>query len=248
MIYSAVILISLVYLLTFILIRINKYSDKAKKSAILVLLFLSLGAILKILEIADPSVKMDYIIQLVYSLTVFGAFVALSFYIKFLETPPSLTVHHSTKLPKNGGSEPKLVGAYLVSGSRSRIVDLINMIRELNAPILVFTRYPTFYQDLGENIKVIWITQASEDGIPPTKLHVIQDYAIKFAKENKYAVVIIDCVEYLLLYNEFASVFKFLASLKDYLIMMNSALVLAVDEKALDEKYYTLLLNEFEPL
>ncbi|WP_237710122.1 DUF835 domain-containing protein [Pyrococcus sp. ST04] len=187
------------------------------------------------------------VIYVTYSFIIFGMIVAITWYVRFLEEEYPFIIKPMER-GSPGGNGEKLLGAYIVSGARSRIVDLINMIRELNAPILVFTRSPDFYRGLGENIRTVWITQASEEGIPPTKLHVIQEYAIRFAKENGYAVIIIDCLEYLLIYNEFPSVFKFLVNLKDHLLMLNSALVLAVDEKALEQRQYTLLLNEFEPL
>ncbi|AEC51257.1 hypothetical protein PNA2_0340 [Pyrococcus sp. NA2] len=237
-------ILALMYLFVFLAIRIKRAENRDARSLIaVVLVLISLAILIKGFEMFHGNVK---VAQLLYSIALFGIVVALSMYIRAIETPP-LKVQQ-VKVAKNSQNGSKLHGAYLISGSRARIVDVINMIRDINAPILIFTRYPSFYRNLGGNVKVIWVTQASEDGVPPTKLHVIQDYAIKFAKENGYAVVIIDCLEYLLLYNEFASVFKFLASLKDYLIMMNSALILAVDERALDEKHYTLLLNEFEPL
>ncbi|CAB49225.1 DUF835 domain-containing protein [Pyrococcus abyssi] len=238
---EAIVFLGLLYFLVSLLVRIRKFSGSIKRFALIIIVLLGIDVFLK-------GVEMLYnhsLVSIVSSLALFGVFVILSLGLKHLEAPPMKV--QQVKVSMNGENSG-FVGAYIIPGSRSRIVDLINMIKELNAPVLVFTRYPSFYRNLGENIRVVWITQASEDGIPPTKLHVIQDYAIRFARENKNAVIIIDCLEYLLLYNEFSSVFKFLANLKDHLVMMNSALILAVDQKALETKYYNMLLNEFEPL
>ncbi|MFA4663242.1 DUF835 domain-containing protein [Pyrococcus kukulkanii] len=242
--------ISLLYLLMFFIQRINRYSGKARKAVIGLTGFLTSAVIVRAVETFEKLTKGEEIrpvIYVIYSFAILGLMVMVTWYVRFLEEEYLFIIQHQKKPSENGGGE-KLIGAYIISGARSRIVDLINMIKELNAPILIFTRSPDFYKDLGENVRVVWITQASEEGIAPTKLHVIQEYAIRFAKENSYAVIIIDCLEYLLIYNEFPSVFKFLVNLKDHLLMLNSALVLAVDEKALEPRQYTLLLNEFEPL
>lgn len=76
---------------------------------------------------------------------------------------------------------------------------------------------------------------------------MIQDYAIKFARENG-GVVLIDCLEYLLTYNDFSNVFKFLINLKDQLLLLGASFIIAADEKAIGEREYRILLNEFEPL
>jgi len=242
--------ISLLYLLMFFIQRINRYSGKARKAVIGLTGFLTSAVIVRAVEMFEKLTKGEEIgsvIYVIYSFAILGLMIMVTWYVRFLEEEYLFIIQSQKKASENGGGE-KLIGAYIISGARSRIVDLINMIKELNAPILIFTRSPDFYKDLGENVRVVWITQASEEGIAPTKLHVIQEYAIRFAKENSYAVIIIDCLEYLLIYNEFPSVFKFLVNLKDHLLMLNSALVLAVDEKALEPRQYTLLLNEFEPL
>nr|WP_239233773.1 DUF835 domain-containing protein [Thermococcus chitonophagus] len=250
LIYSLVITISLLYLLVFFIRRINRYSGKVRKAIVGLTGFLTLAVIVRAVETFGKFTgksEVGAVTYVIYSFTILGMMIMITWYVKFLEEEYPFIIQPQKKVGENGGGE-KLIGAYIISGARSRIVDLINMIKELNAPILIFTRSPDFYKDLGENVRVVWITQASDEGIPPTKLHVIQEYAIRFAKENNYAVIIIDCLEYLLIYNEFPSVFKFLVNLKDHLLMLNSALVLAVDEKALEPRQYTLLLNEFEPL
>ncbi|AEH23902.1 DUF835 domain-containing protein [Pyrococcus yayanosii] len=248
--YDITMLAVIGYVWLFFLRRWNRYMAELRSFARRAAIFLGFGFIGRVIDLVDNFIEVPYgeiATAILYGVSIAGVIYTTVHYLKFLEVKYVL-VSPSPKIANNNSEEKKLVGAYIISGSRVKIVEVINMIKELKVPILVFTRSPEFYKGLDENVKIVWISQATDVGIPPTKLHVIQDYAIRFARESNHAIVVIDCLEYLLIYNEFSSVFKFLVNLKDHLRMLNSALILAVDEKALDKRQYHLLINEFEPL
>ncbi|USS40157.1 DUF835 domain-containing protein [Thermococcus aggregans] len=94
----------------------------------------------------------------------------------------------------------------------------------------------------------IWLSRVEEkDAVDPTKLHVLQDKIIRFLKENGgKAVVYFEGAEYLILYNDFPSVAKFLFSLKDHVTFNESLLILYFPLNVLDRVQESMLLREFE--
>lgn len=97
--------------------------------------------------------------------------------------------------------------------------------------------------------RFLWLTRVERKGIQPTKLHVMLEEIVRFIKEKGGGVLVyIDSIEYLLLYNDFNTVAKFLFSLKDYIMIENSLLLLFASPSTLEEKYYKLLIREFEEI
>ncbi|WP_087035913.1 DUF835 domain-containing protein [Thermococcus litoralis] len=96
--------------------------------------------------------------------------------------------------------------------------------------------------------KFIWLSRLEKEGAgDPTKLHVIQDAILRFLREKGgKAVVYFEGIEYLILYNDFSSVAKFLFSLKDYVISNESMLILYLPPNVLDKTQETTLLKEFQ--
>ncbi|RLF81263.1 hypothetical protein DRN32_01330 [Thermococci archaeon] len=96
--------------------------------------------------------------------------------------------------------------------------------------------------------KFIWLSRLEGEDIgDPTKLHVIQDVILRFLIEKGgRAVVYFEGIEYLILYNDFSSVAKFLFSLKDHVISNESMLILYLPPNALDMTQETILLREFQ--
>lgn len=96
--------------------------------------------------------------------------------------------------------------------------------------------------------RFIWLSRIEEkDAIDPTKLHVLQDEIIRFLVEmSGKAVVYFEGIEYLILYNDFSSVAKFLFSLKDYVTSNESLLILYLPPNVLDKTQESVLLKEFQ--
>jgi hypothetical protein len=93
----------------------------------------------------------------------------------------------------------------------------------------------------------LWLSRVEgENSVDPAKLHVIQGSIIRFLeKYGPGSLVIIDGLEFLLLHNDFKGLIKFLTSLKDYVLLHRSLLLVVVDEKTLDKRQYSILLREF---
>ncbi|WP_052696153.1 DUF835 domain-containing protein [Palaeococcus ferrophilus] len=98
--------------------------------------------------------------------------------------------------------------------------------------------------------KHLWLSRLEVQGaVDPAKLHVILEETLRFVRDREgNVVVIIDGLEYLLLHNDFRSVMKFLASLKDHLALTGSTLLIVLEKGTLDEKEYSIITREFPPL
>ncbi|MDN5320197.1 MAG: hypothetical protein PWP49_617 [Thermococcaceae archaeon] len=246
--YDVTLLFAVGYVWLFFLKRWNRYTAELKPLIQKAAIFLSIALLGRFIDLVTDfysSVYQEGILTLLYGISILGVIYTMVSYVQTLEKSYIPITKASASGPQ---IENGMHGAYIVSGSKERLTEITKLLKERTSPALIFTRSPEFYHSLSEFATTVWITGATDTGISPTKLHVIQDMAIQFAKEAKGAVIVIDCIEYLLLYNDFPSIFKFLASLKDHLLMLNASLIVTVDENAIDQKEYRLLLNEFEPL
>lgn len=248
-VYDIALLLAMGYIWLFFLKRWNRYTAELKSFIRNITVFAGFGFAGRIIDlIADfyMTPHLNALLSFFYGISIMGVIYTIIKYVSLLEEK-----HLPLKVSKypNLPTDPNvtLKGAYLVFGSKSKFVDVLGLIKSTKLPTLVFTRNPHLYKGV-EFIMPVWITQATDQGIPPTKLHVIQEHALKFVRETPNAAVLIDCLEYLLLYNDFPAVYKFLINLKDYLILAGAALIVVVDESALDERQRALLLREFEPL
>ncbi|ASJ06182.1 DUF835 domain-containing protein [Thermococcus pacificus] len=247
LVYDVVLLVGMGYIWWFFLKRWNRYVAELRpfiRSAAVFIGFAFVGRLLDLITDFYPLPYQDAAFAVLYGVSILGVIYAMINYVLLLERSyiPPKTVEFK---PNPSG----LMGAYVLLGGREKLVEIVKIIREHGMPALIFTRSPHFYAGLGELVTTVWVTQATDAGVPPTKLHVIQETAIQFAKEVKGSVIVIDCVEYLLLYNDFKTVFKFLTNLRDHIVLKyGSGLILFIDNAVLSEREKALLLKEFEPI
>ncbi|ASJ06001.1 hypothetical protein A3L08_00965 [Thermococcus pacificus] len=97
--------------------------------------------------------------------------------------------------------------------------------------------------------KFIWLSRAELEGaVDPGKLHVLQREILAFLETQSPASVYFEGVEYLVLYNDFPGVAKFLFSVKDAVLINNSLMLLFLPKGVLDSKQESVLAREFEPI
>ncbi|MBP1911300.1 DUF835 domain-containing protein [Thermococcus stetteri] len=233
------------YAVVFLMRRINKCGDPQLDTLIKwSLIFLVIGELGRISDLIDDfccAGSFENFQYATYFISIFGVIYSVLHYIKLVEMRYLPRIR---KVPEIQSS----FKAHIVF-SKNRLLDVIDVLKEGNFPVLAITRSPDFYSGLSrDNLSLIWVTQ-SGNGVAPTALHVLQGVILDFVRENPGSVVIIDCLEYLMLYNDFKSVFKFLSGLKDYVVIQHGAgLIIFVDEEVLTQQEKALLLKEFEPL
>ena len=249
LVYDVILLLAVGYIWLFFLRRWNRYTAELKPFVRNAAVFIGFSVIGRTLDLVEDFIEVPHLnalLVLFYGISIVGAVYTMINYVLFLERK-YIPIDVSSYVSSSPQTTSTLKGAYLVLGSKSKFVDVIELLKSAKLPTIVFTRNPHLYKGL-DFIVPVWVTQATDQGVAPTKLHVIQEHALEFTRKNPNAVVVIDCLEYLLLYNDFSAVYKFLISLKDHLIPAGSALIVIADKDALDERQRALLLREFEPL
>lgn len=98
---------------------------------------------------------------------------------------------------------------------------------------------------------ILWLTTIEDkNAVSPTRLEFLLQTLVNFMRKTEDPKVIFldGGVEYLMLENGFASVFKFLTTLKDYASLHNTVIVVPLTEEGMDERNLKLLQREFERL
>ncbi|AFL95291.1 hypothetical protein CL1_1088 [Thermococcus cleftensis] len=220
--------------------RIHRYGEPLDRFIIIIAASLFLAAAGRLLDVIDDVTEPDPVIfsaeQVLYFFSIIGVAYGLLSYISSVE-------RRILPAPVKGvGSDDLSPGGYLYTGEG----EVQELIASVKAPVLVVTRSPWKYKEF-ENVQTLWVTQAGEEGVGPTRLHVILEAAVSFMRGGG-RLVIIDCLEVLILYNDFSSVFRFLSTLKDYAVSSRSTLLLLVGRDTLREREFKLLAREFQPI
>jgi hypothetical protein len=252
LVYDIVLLPAMIYIWWFFFKRRNFYISELRPFVRDAVVFLFFAVVGRTLDLLDDFFIIPYDTELqaiCYSVSIIGVIYTMMLYVITLERS-YIPIKTPSPNGNTNGDNPSnaLVGAYIVLGSRGKMFEIIKILKELRAPTIVFTRNPELYKGLEEFVVPIWVTQVSEKGVPPTALHIIQDKAIRFISQKGGSIVVIDCLEYLLIYNDFSAVFKFLVNLKDYIISTGKTFIIFVDENAIEDRQKAFLLKEFEPL
>jgi len=241
LIIDIILFLAIGYVFLFMFRRLNRYNSYLNTLVKYSVIFLGVAELGRVADLIDDfccTEPAGYFQLFAYSVSIVGVIYAVVYYILLVErhyipSPPSFVRRSS-------------LGAHVVF-SRNRLLDVIELLKSSGFPALAVTRSPGMYEGF-ENVSTVWVTQVL-GGINPTSLHVLQDVIIRFIRGNPGAVVLIDCLEYLLLYNDFRTVFKFLTNLKDQVVLQHgSGIVIFVDDSILNEREKALILKEFEPL
>ncbi len=93
-----------------------------------------------------------------------------------------------------------------------------------------------------KNTKVIWVTDIiGKDRIKPHNLTILTDSIIRFIEEKDNAIILIDCIEYLLLYNDFINILRNIELINSYVMEHDAILIIIIDNNAYTKKEYSLL-------
>ncbi|MCA6214279.1 DUF835 domain-containing protein [Thermococcus bergensis] len=159
---------------------------------------------------------------LLFTFLTFFFYYRIIFSERFFKTIPQATIE-----------TPELRGVHLESPE-----EFENLKESLkDYPVLAFMR--------GLNSPEGWTTYKfstieGENVIYPTDLYRITDLVFRYLTEAKNkgvkGVVVLEGLEFLRVYNDFKAVAKMIASVRDYVLSYEGALIVVLDEKAWDEK------------
>ena len=240
-IMDVLLLIALGYAALYALSRMSRYGEPLNRFIVITAVSLLLATFGRILDVIDDVYQVPGYVysaeEFLYFLSIVGVLYGLLNYIMATERK----LIHPPASGSNGNSVRP--GGYVFTGDWKELLDFLSSV---SFPVLVFTRNPQRYRDL-EHVETAWITQASDEGISPTRLHVLLDMAVNFLRDGG-RLIVVDCVEVLVIYNDFPSVFRFLTTLKDYVVSADASLLLHLDENSLEARQLRLLLREFEKI
>lgn len=110
--------------------------------------------------------------------------------------------------------------------------------------LMVTREYPENVRE-SHNIQVtpiIWLTETpGERRVAPTSLAVLTDTVIRFMESNPNSIVLLEGVEYLITFNDFKKVLRYLDSLNETTWITKARLLIAINPKAYDQRELALL-------
>ncbi len=124
-----------------------------------------------------------------------------------------------------------------------RALQLFKEIHSLGIPGLCITRLtPQDIRRRFPGVKVIWLSEVKdESSIPPTHLSRLKASIEAFASKHERSVILLDGLEYLILYNGFDETAKLLNSIVDIAGYYNVTVIVPIDTKAMPESHVRLL-------
>ncbi len=96
-------------------------------------------------------------------------------------------------------------------------------------------------------LKVLWLsTTLGKTYVDPHNLGSLTNIINRFVEGGSKTIILLDGVEYLLVNNDFARLLKFVEYLNEIVMQKKSMLLIAIDQRALNEKEMALLERNME--
>jgi PAS domain S-box-containing protein len=96
-----------------------------------------------------------------------------------------------------------------------------------------------------EKTPLFWLsTTKTEYSVYPADIEKVNYYIYEFVKQSPNSIVLLDGIEYLVLHNGFDKVLKVLHTIRDYIILYNSRLIIPITPQIFTEKELQLLKKE----
>ncbi|USG99627.1 DUF835 domain-containing protein [Thermococcus argininiproducens] len=118
-------------------------------------------------------------------------------------------------------------------------------------PVLAFVRDLKEVSDVWERYFITTISKEGKDNfISPTNLERMTELSYRYLRmmeeKGSRGIVIFDCLEYLLMYNDFKSVMKFLNKVKDFVMHHNGTLIIVAEKDAFEDPQWGILTRLLE--
>jgi len=130
---------------------------------------------------------------------------------------------------------------YLVVDERqTKILEVAELVSKSEGKILFISRlHPDLIREkiIGEIAEAIWLSERpNERSIPPQQLGKLLQRISIFVKKEKPAIVFLDGLEYLSLFNDFSRLQMFVEQLNDIIMESRAILLIAVDPRLFDQR------------
>ena len=132
-------------------------------------------------------------------------------------------------------------GSHVLTVSPKEFQELKKRLGE--SPVLAFLRN---MRDVPQSWEAYFVSNIpGPQVIPPTGLEKAIElshvYLMKAERLGSHGIIVIDCLEYLMTYNEFTSIAKFLSALRDYVLLHGGTIIVVIEEKAWTGRQLTVL-------
>jgi hypothetical protein len=95
---------------------------------------------------------------------------------------------------------------------------------------------------------IFWISNHGLLNINPIALEVIADITIKFLKQSKNAVILLDGIEHLMFENGSAPVLRLLRDMQEWIVLQRAILIVPVNPEAIEKKELALMERNMNEL
>jgi hypothetical protein len=95
---------------------------------------------------------------------------------------------------------------------------------------------------------IFWISNHGPQSISPMNLEVIADIVIKFLKQSKNAVILLDGIEHLIFENGSATVLRLLRDIQEWIIIERAILIVPINPDAVEKKELALMERNMNEL
>ena len=215
------------------------WSDYSKKYIASLLLFLTATLITMVFR---GNKKMIDLASTIYTISYFYII-----YLGYSVFQRAANIDEKTETSTSG--ECKVAsGAYNVVDNNNEIIK--NFVHYAHCTLAISRKNAeNWRKEYGfEPARLLWVSRSSVEGaVDPTRLHYITQTIIDFVRAHDGGVIIIDCIDFLLLYNDFRSVMKFLLSVKDNVVINGGMMIVVLSEKTLSAQEKSIIMKEFEP-
>ncbi|MBU0685570.1 MAG: DUF835 domain-containing protein [Candidatus Thermoplasmatota archaeon] len=102
--------------------------------------------------------------------------------------------------------------------------------------------------DLGD-VQVTWLTTQSGDGcVDSSRPNLLAHAIMEFFQNNKNAIVLIDGIESIVVYNDFNKAVKMLEQINDFVMQYHGYLIISIDPTAFNPRERAIIERNFETI
>jgi len=97
------------------------------------------------------------------------------------------------------------------------------------------------------DVQVTWLTTQSGDGcVDPSRPNLLAHAVMEFFQKNKNAIVLIDGLESIIVYNDFDKAVKMLELINDFVMQYRGYLIIPIDPTAFEPRERAIIERNFE--
>jgi hypothetical protein len=205
--------------------------------------------------ISDNAVpgRLDDILYLgAYAVTVAAAYAVLKSQLEKVTVVPSIEQHvlkgHAIKLLEGRGHIVEDAHSNISFELLSRLIKSEDGAQPRKAFVMT-RRHPEQLRQQFDlrDVQVTWITTQSGDRcVDPSRPNLLAHAVMEFFQKNKNAIVLIDGIESIVVYNDFDKAVKMLELINDFVMQYRGYLIIPIDPTAFEPRERAIIERNFE--